>query len=349
MKRIWLLALLAGCLDVAEHRAWVDSQVGRGTAGARAVEVEGGLAAIRDVRAGALDLWANAPVLVVHLGPGAAETFLLRVRNVALDARLEAPAMQASMVEPGLWRIDLPDRAVTVRIGAPDAAQAGPFRFGAFADVQEAIGRVDDVFHRMNADPDLRFVVMAGDLTEMGSPAELERFERALAGLRVPLYATLGNHELGGAEDNFHRRFGRGSAHFVFRGVHFTLLDSASATIAPATSRWLEGWLDEGRDGLHALFMHIAPLDPVGVRNGAFASRAEAVTLVSRFARAGVDLTIYGHVHSYYSFSNAGIPAFISGGGGAIPERLDGIGRHFLVVDADPGAQRFSTRVVRVD
>jgi hypothetical protein len=63
----------------------------------------------------------------------------------------------------------------------------------------------------------------------------------------------------------------------------------------------------------------------------------------------GVDLGVYGHVHSYYAFSHAGIPAYISGGGGAITERLDGIGRHYLKVEADVSAQTFSTEVVRID
>jgi hypothetical protein len=62
-----------------------------------------------------------------------------------------------------------------------------------------------------------------------------------------------------------------------------------------------------------------------------------------------VDLTLYGHIHSYYAFDNAGIPAYISGGGGAIPERFDQIGRHFLTVDvaAERGVERVAT--VRVD
>jgi hypothetical protein len=54
-------------------------------------------------------------------------------------------------------------------------------------------------------------------------------------------------------------------------------------------------------------------------------------------------------VHSYYAFSNAGIAAHITGGGGAIPERLDGIGRHFLTVDVDPDTQLFQVGIVRVD
>jgi Icc-related predicted phosphoesterase len=95
--------------------------------------------------------------------------------------------------------------------------------------------------------------------------------------------------------------------------------------------------------------MHIPPLDPVGVRNGAFASRSEASALLARFAEARVDLTLYGHIHSYYSFDNAGIPAFISGGGGALPERFDDIGRHFLLIDVDATRGVTGTRIVRVD
>jgi predicted phosphodiesterase len=71
--------------------------------------------------------------------------------------------------------------------------------------------------------------------------------------------------------------------------------------------------------------------------------------LVARLASGKVDLTLYGHIHSFYAFANAGIPAYISGGGGAIPERLDGIGRHFLTIDVDPVSQLFQVAVVRVD
>jgi hypothetical protein len=95
--------------------------------------------------------------------------------------------------------------------------------------------------------------------------------------------------------------------------------------------------------------MHIPPLDPIGVRNGAFASRGEAAALLARFAERGVDLTLYGHIHSYYAFDNAGIPAFISGGGGAIPERFDDMGRHFMRFEIDPDRGLVGRRVVRVD
>jgi 3',5'-cyclic AMP phosphodiesterase CpdA len=167
--------------------------------------------------------------------------------------------------------------------------------------------------------------------------------------LQIPYYTTLGNHELGASPCRFQDYFGRGSFHFAFKQVHFSEIDSASASVDPMVYDWLDGWLDQARDDVHVVAMHIPPLDPIGVRNGAFGSRNEAAKLLVKLATGRVDLTLYGHIHTYYRFDNAGIDAYISGGGGAIPERFDGIGRHFLVVDvgADTGVENVS--VVRVD
>ena len=95
--------------------------------------------------------------------------------------------------------------------------------------------------------------------------------------------------------------------------------------------------------------MHVPPEDPIGVRNGAFASAAEANLLLSKLGAAGVTATFYGHIHSYYAYSNAGIPAIITGGGGAIPEKMDTIGRHFMAVDVDPAQRTVESALVPVD
>jgi Icc protein len=100
---------------------------------------------------------------------------------------------------------------------------------------------------------------------------------------------------------------------------------------------------------VHIFGTHYPPIDPAGARAGSFRSRKEAAKLLSLLAAGEVDLTLYGHIHSYYSFSNAGIPAHISGGGGAIPERLDGIGRHFMVIETDPPRGVGTVGLVRVD
>jgi hypothetical protein len=350
-------ALCAACLRPGEDRARRDEQVGRAQSPGVRVEVELGHAAVRELVPERLRLWAGAPRLSLTLEwetPPPAEV-AIEIQNCMPLAELtsaDAPLI-ASERAPGnrcVFRLGpVPGPSARVEIAPPGTDQPSPFRFAVMSDVQEAIDRVQDIYEVIDAQPDLDFLLGAGDLTEQGTREELERFELELGELDIPYYTTLGNHELGQSPSLYQDFFGRGSQSFVYRGVRFTLLDSASASIDPIVFGWLDEWLEQGKDSGHVVAMHIPPLDPIGVRNGAFANRNEAAKLLGRLAAGGVDLTLYGHVHSYYHFENAGMPAHISGGGGAIPERFDDIGRHFLVVDADPSLQAFDVSVVRVD
>jgi predicted phosphodiesterase len=358
-----LLAVLplASCVRPAEGRALKDLEIGRAEGGGLTVVVEEGLAAVRNVESGALTLWGNAPAFQVRATATAEapEWWTLVVRNAMPDAVLTAqvdgePLEQevGPSVVPTVktWRVRLrPGREARLTVASPDWDQARPFRFAALADVQEALPQVEDIYRRMNEDTSLRFIFFSGDLTEQGSREQLEEFQTRLESSRIPLYATLGNHETFTGNVEYQVLVGRGSQHFTFQGVRFTMLDTANGTVDPLVEEQFDRWLEAGRDSVHVVGMHIAPMDPVGVRNGSFSSRNEAAALVGKMARAGVDLTLYGHVHSFYSFSNAGIPAFISGGGGAIPETFDGVGRHYLAVDVDPASGVDEVAVVRVD
>jgi len=353
-------ALLAsGCLRPSEDRARRDERVGSAEGPGVQVVVGGGHAAVRALEPARLELWAGAPRLRVALSwsePPPAE-LVVDVKNCMPAAALVSvppvPLLGSQRDTAGRCSFRLgpgaEQRALELVIEPPASAEPSAFRFAVMSDVQEAIDGVQDIYTLINAQEGIDFLLGAGDLTEQGTHEQLQRFERELAGLTVPYYTTLGNHELGESPSLYQDYFGRGSQSFEYRGVRFTLLDSASATLDPIVLGWLDDWLLEGALGLHVVAMHIPPLDPVGVRNGAFASRNEAARLLGSLANAGVDLTLYGHIHSYYHFENAGIPAHVSGGGGAIPERFDDMGRHFLVVDADPAQERLDVQVVRVD
>ncbi len=360
------LAFLAACNRPAEERTRQDEAVGQGEIPELAIAVDGGHAAVRQLAPGYVSLWAAAPRLSgqLSLRGAAPEELWLEVANCMPDAALvlqpAAPIFTSERDTTGVCRFQVRSLAESVperdgqrdlrfTLAPPGTDQPGTFRFAVMSDVQEAIDDVQDIYQRLNQEPGVEFLLGAGDLTQQGTRDQLERFQLELTGSRIPYYTTLGNHELGQVPTLYHEYFGRGSQTFEYRGVRFSLLDSASATIDPTVFEWLDDWLTRGLDQLHVVAMHIPPLDPVGVRNGSFASRAEAAKLLGRLAQAKVDLTLYGHIHSYYRFDNAGIPAFISGGGGAIPERFDQIGRHFLVVEADAVAQRLAVRVVRVD
>jgi Icc protein len=348
--------LALSCVRPAEERAERDRTIGKASSSELDVKVVHGLAAVRKLEAARLTLWASAPAWELEFDARSAGTVTLDVENCVPDVELSAldPDARATLVASPLptrktWELDLPAGESRFRFAPPDSGDRSPWKFALMSDVQEAIDRVQDIYGRVNEEADVRFLLGAGDLTRRGTRDELREFREELEGLDVPYYTTLGNHELGVNPSLYQDYFGRANFQFVYRGVYFTMLDSASATLDPLVYDWLDGWLSRGRSGVHVVAMHIPPLDPTGVRNGAFASRSEAATLLGRLAEGRVDLTLYGHIHSYYEFDNAGIPAFISGGGGAIPERFDGIGRHFMVIEVGADRGVVDTRVVRVD
>jgi 3',5'-cyclic AMP phosphodiesterase CpdA len=364
MKRsVWLLGVLlvgvSGCLRAAEERAERDRQVGQAESEQISVSVVDGLAVVRALDAGEITLWESAPRIDVHLtlASGAPTTWDLHVKNAMPDAelRLDGAPSGAVVSEPEAlptrksWRLALAPGENRITIGPPDANDSSEFRFALLSDIQEAIDRLVDIHHKIDEDPSIRFLLGAGDLTQQGTAAQLARYQRELESLNVPYYTTLGNHELGTHPCLWQDTFGRGSFRFLFHGVQFTMLDDGSAGIDPIVYGWLDGWLAEGRDRVNIVAMHIPAIDPIGVRNGSFASRNEAAKFLAKLAEGRVDMTLYGHIHSNYAFDNAGIPAHISGGGGAIPERFDGIGRHFMVFDVGPVTGVKRAAIVRVD
>jgi len=246
-----------------------------------------------------------------------------------------------------MFTIALAPGAHTLRIAPPDADTFEPFSVAAMADIQTALPVVDDVFHVIDAHPEVRFVVGMGDITERSEIREYEMFERQLGNLNVPFYTTLGNHELWGPAQEFFHRYGRASFHFTFKGAAFSFVDSGDTGLDPLVEHWLDGWLADAKDQVHIFLTHVPPIDPFGGRYGSFRSIEDARRLISRLVDGNVDLTLYGHIHTYIQYENAGIPAYISGGGGALPMKWDGIDRNFLVVTVAPDEIQ-SVDVVRV-
>lgn len=350
---------LSGCVRPAEERTLEDLEVGLAEGGGLSIEVESGAAQVRSIGGAAVQLWAQAPVLRARLVAAAAGPVELRFENCMPGAELAARDPSGAPLDvvarggerPTVcrFRVDAPaDQELVLDLAPPDADLTDGFRFAAMGDIQTALPRVHEVFAAINAEPGVRFVFSMGDLVEDGSLDEYDALVAQLAVLDVPYFSTIGNHELRANLDRWHDLFGRYNIHFAFKGASFSIVDSGNASLDPVVYDWLDGWLDQAKGQVHVFGTHYPPIDPVGVRQGAFRSRKEAARLLSRLAAGKVDLTLYGHIHSYYSFENAGIPAYVSGGGGALPEKFDGIGRHFLTIDVTPGGAIGAVGVVRV-
>jgi 3',5'-cyclic AMP phosphodiesterase CpdA len=346
--------LAAACTRPADERTASELEVGQAHIDGASVVVVDGLAHVRRLAPGELDLWAQAPAFVVHLELDAAATWTVVDDNAMPDAVVvgddAAEGTTGARPTRRSFELTLAAGPHHLVVGPPDADATTPFRFAAMGDIQDAMGDVDAVFRRIGQEPGVRFVVSMGDIAQEAKGAEYDVFESKLAALPVPYFTTIGNHDLWEGVTPFRQRFGRANVHFDFHGVAFTLADSGSAGLDPLVYDWLDDWLADARDRPHVFATHFPPIDPIGIRSGSFRSRAEAFKLLSRLQGGKVDLTLYGHIHTYLAFDNAGIPAYISGGGGAKPERWDGIGRHFLAIDAVPAEGRLGgVALVRVD
>ncbi|HMA93279.1 MAG TPA: metallophosphoesterase [Polyangiaceae bacterium] len=353
-----LLLLVLGCTDVADDRAERDERVGHFHDPQVRLDIDDGLAAIRSATGDRIVLWSSAPGWSATLRTADPRALELELRNIVPGSALLASTEGGSPLRVALADEPLPTQRhfvvaahqgdTRLTLVPPGAHDATPFRFAVLSDIQSAVTRIQSMFERLNAEHEVSFVLSVGDLTDRGKREQLDRFETELRELSAPFYATLGNHELFGGTPPFQEVFGRASFHFHFRDTAFSLVDSGSATLAPKVEAWLDQWLEEDRSRTHVFATHIPPIDPIGTRGGAFTSKLEARQLIANLAEGKVDLAVYGHIHSYYEFTTAGVRSYISGGGGGRPELFDGIERHYLLVDVGTTGIT-SVRKVEVD
>ncbi|MEO7096112.1 MAG: metallophosphoesterase [Polyangiales bacterium] len=353
---VWWL-VLAACTRPGDDRPLVEETVGSASIADATVSVGDGLAAVRELSDHRIDLWATAPAITIDitLGSTGAGAWTLIVRNSLHDSALTvdgAPIARDPGTRPTVAQFQLALGAGphALVLAPPDADRLERYRVAAMADIQQALPTVNEVFAAINAVPDARFVIAMGDITDRGEIAEYDLFEQQLGTLDIPFYSTIGNHELWQAFDRYTDRYGRADFQFGFKGAAFTFADTGDAGLDPIVEDWLVDRLAAAKDSTSVFLTHIPPLDPVGARYGAFRSSRDGHRLVSRLVGAGVDLALYGHIHTYVGYANAGIPSYISGGGGAEPMKGDGIDRHFLMVELDPENQTIGTvEVHRVD
>lgn len=174
--------------------------------------------------------------------------------------------------------------------------------------------------HVLENQPEAERIVLAGDLTHHGRPAQYARLAEVLRGLPLPVHPMLGNHDRRAA---FRAAFPdapvteEGFAQQVVDcgGDRLILLDTLDEEADPADSGWLcparMAWLDralasaEGRR--ISVFTHHPPV-PVGFEamdRIALRNRAE---LLDRLRAHGVAQIVAGHVHRTISGSAGGIP-----------------------------------------
>ncbi len=195
-------------------------------------------------------------------------------------------------------------------------ARVEPFTFAVLSDPHvgargsaENLERFVEEGNRLG----VAFTIACGDLTEVGSAGEWERFASISKGLKAPFHPILGNHDARWAPDGKrplarHLGISRPYRSFDHGGVRFALLDSSILGEAHGgIDRAQLGWLDADLAGRPAgspavVALHHHPFPGGGKR---FLANEEALLEILR-AR-GARLVLAGHGHDLRRWSVGGV------------------------------------------
>jgi outer membrane protein assembly factor BamB/predicted phosphodiesterase len=199
----------------------------------------------------------------------------------------------------------------------------------------------------INTLPDLRFVIVSGDVTEFGSGENLRLAKSIFDGLKIPCHIIPGNHDTKWSESgatDFARiwpsdRFEFEAEGYRFIGLHEgPILKMGDGHWAPQDVRWLETTLNAMPDPKQpVIFVTHYPVDD-GIDNWHV-----ALDLLKRY---NIQAILCGHVHRNGVYNFEGVPG-VSG-----RSNLRGtaaIGGYTTVEVRDGGATSFSERTPGIE
>ncbi|MCU0646133.1 MAG: metallophosphoesterase, partial [bacterium] len=177
-------------------------------------------------------------------------------------------------------------------IGASTAAE----------DLREAVRDI-------NCSAGIDFVILSGDVTEMGSNAELELAKAILDSLDKPYYIIPGNHDTKWSESGctkFAALWGNDKFNFEFEGYRFIgmhqgpLMRMGDGHFAPEDLRWLDSALTNLPNKNHPLiFITHYPID---------VSVANWYEFLDRVKKYNSKIILFGHGHRNKIYSLEGVP-----------------------------------------
>lgn len=219
------------------------------------------------------------------------------------------------------------------------------FRFAHISDLHIGSNNADEDLRRtvrdINANPDLRFVIASGDITEFGADAEIKLAKQILDSLNKPLYIIPGNHDDNWSEsgtNTFNRVFGNEVFAFKYGGIHFLgancgpNMKMSPGQVPYGNIVWLDSVLSTipGREPI--IFVDHYPLD---------SSLNNWYEVADRLKKHNIEAYLCGHGHRDRRFDFEGIPGIM---GRSNLRAKDSIGGYNIVTVAK-GSISYSTRI----
>lgn len=195
-------------------------------------------------------------------------------------------------------------------------ASKANFSFAYMSDIHIALGAkaIEDAeacVKDINANPNIAFSVIAGDITEFGSDEEIAMAKSIFDKLEKPYYIVAGNHDAKWSEsgcNTFLKEFGYEEFEFDYQGIKFIGTNSGpNMRMAPALlPRESMVWLD-------SISKTIDPVQPVVFINHypMDTSMLNYTQVLDMLKTMNTQLIMSGHWHQDRAMVYEGIPAMI--------------------------------------
>lgn len=194
-------------------------------------------------------------------------------------------------------------------------AQIKPWKFAHVSDThignETSVADLQRTVKDINANPDLQFVVISGDITEFGSDEELNSAKTIFNGLNKPWYIVPGNHDMKWSEsggNSFKKVFGAET--FAFKSNGFLFLGTncgpnmrmSPGQVPRENIVWLDSVLKQTPKQTPIIFVNHYPQD---------SSLNNWYEIINRLKTHNIQLVICGHGHSNHHLNFEGIPGIM--------------------------------------
>jgi outer membrane protein assembly factor BamB/predicted MPP superfamily phosphohydrolase len=199
----------------------------------------------------------------------------------------------------------------------PGEAFTQSFKFAFLSDTHIGIKNADEDLRRsvadINADTSLKFVVITGDITELGTDEEILLAKSILSELKKPLYIQTGNHDGNWSPNGgriFNKAFGPGRFSFQYNGYLFIGTNSgpnmhhkAPGQVPREDILWMDSILNKVKDkNIPVVYTNHYPQD---------SSQRNWYEVMDRLKKRNLQLFLVGHGHLNTQFTFEGVPGIM--------------------------------------
>ena len=227
--------------------------------------------------------------------------------------------------------------------------QAANFRFALLTDIHISRSNpspLEDLkrsIDEINAQKDIDFVLVSGDITEAGDRYCMELAKAEFDRLHVYCFVTSGNHETTWSESgctDFDKVFGSSRFSFTYQDISFLgfntgpVLKMADGHVAPQDIAWMQEKLDLMPEGRQVIAVTHYPLQEGDVDNW-----YDATDLLRKY---NTQCIIGGHYHRNLLYNCDGIPDVLCRSNLRAKDSING----YTIIAIDPDSIRFFEKVI---